>query len=198
MQLFGGGTISRTEARPEETTWLVEEIIPNKTHHDQAETLVAAPLQTVNRRFFDLTSAIGSEQYHGNYQAACDAAAVNDYIAKEGVFVEHGEFTGRKRKSSADEVYREAISQDNTESALEVIRQGAPRDYVINFDKLKTNLNRIYKKPPTPYTNPFPQFKNVPAILTEWAIDNIRDPCGATTRPKSIIIEGPTRTCKTC
>ncbi|KAI8572334.1 hypothetical protein RHMOL_Rhmol01G0190100 [Rhododendron molle] len=114
------------------------------------------------------------------------------------MFVEHREFTGCKRKSSSDEVYREAISQDNTQSALEVIRQGAPHDYLINFDKLNTNLNRIYKKPHTSYTNPFPNFENVPSIKTEWARENIRDPCGATSRPKSIIIEGPTRTGKTC
>ncbi|KAE9457820.1 hypothetical protein C3L33_10250, partial [Rhododendron williamsianum] len=151
-------------------------------HHDDGSPhvhcLIQFPykFQTINRQFFDLTSAIGSEQYHGNYQAARDAATVNDYIAKEGVFVEHGEFIGRKQKSSADVVYREAISQDNTESALEVIRQGAPCDYVINFDKVKTNLNRIYKKPPTPYTNPFSDFENIPAIMTEWAHENIRDP----------------------
>ncbi|KAG5545783.1 hypothetical protein RHGRI_018069 [Rhododendron griersonianum] len=98
-------------------------------------------------QFFDLTSATGSEQYHGNYQATRDAATVNDYIAKEGVFVEHGEFTGRKRKSSADEVYRETISQDNTESALEVIRQGAPcpnSAYKAFLDKPENEALRIW------------------------------------------------------
>ncbi|CDP20185.1 unnamed protein product [Coffea canephora] len=82
--------------------------------------------------------------------------------------------------------------------ALNIIKRGDPRSFIIHYDKLSSNLDRIFQKPPEPYVARFPQFERVPSFLIHWADKNVTGPDDRPHRPTFIIIEGPNRTGKTC
>lgn len=152
--------------------------------------------RTRNQRFFDISL------FHPNVQGARNAAAVRDYISKYGDFTEWGAFQsdGRTRHAAdhGDEVYAAALASDDKRIALDIIKKGDPRSFVIHYDRMSSNLDRIFLKPSDPYQSNFPNFQNVPQSLAQWAAENVRGPENRPHRPKSVIIEGPSRTGKTC
>ncbi|CAC85518.1 AC1 protein [Tomato yellow leaf curl China virus-Tb[Y8]] len=159
--------------------------------------------QCKNQRFFDLTSPHRSAHFHPNIQGAKSSTDVKSYMEKDGDVLDHGVFQidGRSARGgcqSANDAYAEAINSGSKASALNILREKAPKDFVLQFHNLNSNLDRIFTPP---MENIFLLF--LPLLLTKFpknlmsgAVDNVVSAC-APLRPVSIIIEGDSRTGKT-
>ncbi|UED37334.1 AC1 protein [Conyza yellow vein virus] len=160
--------------------------------------------QCKNQRFFDLTSPTRSTHFHPNIQGAKSSTDVKTYMEKDGDVLDHGVFQidGRSTRGgcqTANDAYAEAINSGSKASALNILKEKAPKDYILQFHNLNSNLDRIFEPPLEAFINPFPlsSFNNVPETLTNWAQENICDPAARPFRPKSIVVEGESRTGKT-
>ena len=126
----------------------------------------------------------GLTHFHPNVQAlqgARESSAINNYMSKHGECIEWGTFQNDRRSSSStklQKVYAAAFASNDQEIALELIRQGDPRGFILNYNysKINSKLDRIFKRPPEPYLSDFTDFSNVPVDLMDWACDNIREP----------------------
>ncbi|QHB15491.1 AC1 [Papaya begomovirus 2] len=152
-------------------------------------------------RFFDLTHPRRSACFHPNVQAAKDTNAVKNYITKEGDYCESGQYkVSGGTKSSKDDVYHNAVNAPSAREALEIIRAGDPKTFVVSYHNVKSNIERLFAKAPEPWVPPFPlsSFTNVPEEMQEWADEYFGVvPAARPVRPRSIIIEGDSRTGKT-
>nr|QIJ32436.1 replication protein [Malvastrum yellow vein Honghe virus] len=157
-----------------------------------------------NNRFFDLVSPTRSAHFHPNIQGAKSSSDVKSYIHKDGDTLEWGEFqidgrSARGGQQSANDAYAKALNAGSKSEALNVIKELAPKDYVLQFHNLNSNLDRIFTPPMEEYISPFSSssFDRVPEELEEWACENVVDAAARPLRPQSIVIEGDSRTGKT-
>nr|AHA82217.1 AC1 [Tomato leaf curl Joydebpur virus] len=157
-----------------------------------------------NNRFFDLVSATRSAHSHPNIQGAKSASDVKAYVEKDGDFIDFGVFQidGRSARGgcqSANDAYAEAINSGSKAAALNILREKAPKDFVLQFHNLNANLDRIFTPPLEVYVSPFcpSSFDQVPGELEEWAAENVLGAAARPLRPMSIVIEGDSRTGKT-
>ncbi|ABF71078.2 AC1 [Begomovirus solanumgujaratense] len=160
--------------------------------------------QCKNNRFFDLTSPTRSAHFHPNIQGAKSSSDVKSYMEKDGDVIDHGVFQvdGRSARGgcqSANDAYAEAINSGSKAQALNILREKAPKDFVLQFHNLNSNLDRIFTPPMDVYVSPFlsSSFDQVPEELEEWAAENVCSPAARPLRPISIVIEGDSRTGKT-
>ncbi|ACF04176.1 replication-associated protein [Tomato yellow leaf curl virus] len=157
-----------------------------------------------NQRFFDLVSPSRAAHFHPNIQGAKSSSDVKSYIDKEGDTLDWGEFqidgrSARGGQQSANDAYAAAINSGSKAEALRVLRELAPRDYILQFHNLNSNLDRIFQEPPAPYISPFlsSSFNQVPEELEVWVSENVMSSAARPWRPNSIVIEGDSRTGKT-
>ncbi|ADV15495.1 replication-associated protein [Solanum mosaic Bolivia virus] len=158
-----------------------------------------------NQRFFDLVSPTRSAHFHPNIQGAKSSSDVKTYMEKDGDFVDFGTFQidGRSARGgcqSANDTYAKVLNADSITTALKILREEQPRDYVLQLDKIRAHVQKIFEKPPEPWVSPFrlSSFTNVPDEMQEWADDYFgKDSAARPERPISIIIEGDSRTGKT-
>ncbi|ASL70132.1 replication associated protein [Emilia yellow vein Thailand virus] len=157
-----------------------------------------------NNRFFDLTSPTRSAHFHPNIQAAKSSSDVKSYMDKDGDVLDFGSFQidGRSARGgcqTANDAYAEAINSGSKAAALNILREKAPKDFVLQFHNLTSNLDRIFTPPIEEYISPFSSssFDQVPEELDEWAADNVVSAAARPLRPVSIVIEGDSRTGKT-
>ncbi|CAI45391.1 AC1 protein [Senecio yellow mosaic virus] len=157
-----------------------------------------------NNRFFDMVSPTRSTHFHPNIQGAKSSSDVKSYLDKDGDTIEWGEFQidGRSARGglqSTNDAYAQAINAGSKHEALEIIKELVPKDYVLQFHNLNNNLDRIFKPPSEVYVSPFHNstFTQVPDELKDWVSENVRDTAARPWRPKSIVIEGDSRTGKT-
>nr|AHA80812.1 replicase [Bhendi yellow vein mosaic virus] len=157
-----------------------------------------------NQRFFDLVSPSRSVHFHPNIQGAKSSSDVKSYIDKDGDTLEWGEFqidgrSARGGQQTANDAYAAALNAGSKSEALRVIRELAPKDYVLQFHNLNANLDRIFTPPLEVYVSPFlsSSFDQVPEELEEWVSENVMDAAARPLRPLSIVIEGDSRTGKT-
>nr|AXU39841.1 replication-associated protein [Desmodium leaf distortion virus]AXU39846.1 replication-associated protein [Desmodium leaf distortion virus] len=152
-------------------------------------------------RFFDLTHPRRSANFHPNVQAAKDSNAVRNYITKEGDYCESGQYKVHGgTKANKDDVYHNAVNAPGAAEALDIIRAGDPKSFIVSYHHIKANLERLFAKPPEKWTPPFrlSSFTNVPDEMQEWADDYFgRSSAARPERPISIIVEGESRTGKT-
>nr|AMT75084.1 AC1 protein [Papaya leaf curl China virus] len=160
--------------------------------------------QCKNQRFFDLTSPSRSAHFHPNIQAAKSSTDVKSYMDKDGDVLDHGVFQidGRSARGgcqSAHDAYAEAINSGSKTSALNILKEKAPKDYVLPFHNLNNNLDRIFSPPQEVFVCPFlsSSFDQVPEELEDWVSENVSGAAARPWRPKSIVIEGDSRTGKT-
>nr|AJE24907.1 replication-associated protein [Tomato leaf curl Bangladesh virus] len=160
--------------------------------------------QCRNNRFFDLTSPTRSAHFHPNIQGAKSSTDVKTYMEKDGDVLDHGVFQidGRSARGgcqSANDAYAEAINSGSKAEALNILKEKAPKDYVLQFHNLNSNLDRIFTPPMEVYVSPFSSssFDQVPEELEEWAAENVVSDAARPLRPISIVIEGDSRTGKT-
>nr|WLD30031.1 AL1 [Begomovirus spathoglottis 1] len=157
-----------------------------------------------NQRFFDLVSPTRSAHFHPNIQGAKSSSDVKSYIDKDGDTLEWGTFQvdGRSARGglqTANDAYARALNTGNKSEALSVLRELAPKDFILQFHNLNSNLDRIFAPPAEAYISPFlsSSFDQVPSELEEWVCNNIMSAAARPFRPRSIIIEGDSRTGKT-
>ncbi|BAG68479.1 AC1 protein [Eupatorium yellow vein virus-[Japan:Kagawa:Tomato:1997]] len=157
-----------------------------------------------NQRFFDLVSPTRSAHFHPNIQGAKSSSDVKAYMEKDGDILDFGIFQvdGRSARGgcqSANDAYAEAINSGSKSSALNILRRKAPKDYVLQFHNLNSNLDRIFDPPLEVFVCPFTasSFDQVPEELEEWAAENVMSSAARPWRPMSIVIEGNSRTGKT-
>nr|CBJ17735.1 truncated replication initiator protein [Cotton leaf curl Burewala virus] len=116
-----------------------------------------------NNRFFDLVSPTRSAHFHPNIQGAKSSSDVKAYIDKDGDTLEWGEFqidgrSARGGQQTANDAYAAALNAGSKSEALRVIKELAPKDFVLQFHNLNANLDRIFQEPPAPYISPFSPF----------------------------------------
>nr|WDE41089.1 replicase [Chilli leaf curl virus] len=157
-----------------------------------------------NNRFFDLVSPTRPAHFHPNIQGAKSSSDVKAYVEKNGDFIDFGVFqvdgrSARGGQQSANDAYAEAINSGSKAAALNILREKAPKDYVLQFHNLNPNLDRIFTPPLEVYVSPFcsSSFDQVPEELEEWAAENVLGAAARPLRPISIFIEGDSRTGKT-
>ncbi|ADO40522.1 replicase [Bhendi yellow vein mosaic virus [India:Guntur OY112:2005]] len=157
-----------------------------------------------NQRFFDLVSPSRSVHFHPNIQGAKSSSDVKSYIDKDGDTLEWGEFqidgrSARGGQQTANDAYAAALNAGSKSEALRVIRELAPKDYVLQFHNLNANLDRIFTPPLEVYVSPFlsSSFDQVPEELEEWVSENVMDAAARPLRPLSLVLEGDSRTGKT-
>ncbi|ADO40841.1 replicase [Bhendi yellow vein India virus [India:Phalaghat:OY01:2005]] len=160
--------------------------------------------QCRNNRFFDLTSPTRSAHFHPNIQGAKSSSDVKSYIDKDGDTLEWGEFqidgrSARGGQQTANDGYAAALNAGSKSEALRVIRELAPKDYVLQFHNLNANLDRIFTPPLEVYVSPFlsSSFDQVPEELEEWVSENVMDAAARPLRSLSLVLEGDSRTGKT-
>ncbi|BAB86384.1 replication-associated protein [Tobacco leaf curl Japan virus-[JP2]] len=160
--------------------------------------------QCTNQRFFDLVSPTRSAHFHPNIQGAKSSSDVKTYMEKDGDVIDYGVFQvdGRSARGgcqSANDAYAEAINSGSKSSALSILREKAPKDFVLQFHNLNSNLDRIFSPQLEEFVCPFSpsSFDRVPEELEEWAAETVREFAARPWRPISIVIEGDSRTGKT-
>nr|AWQ13215.1 replication associated protein [Tomato leaf curl Kerala virus] len=157
-----------------------------------------------NKRFFDLVSPTRSAHFHPNIQGAKSSSDVKSYLEKDGDTLDWGEFqidgrSARGGQQTANDAYAAALNAGSKSEALRVIKESAPKDYVLQFHNLNANLDRIFTPPMEVYVSPFSSssFDQVPEELEEWAAENVVSDAARANRPISVVIEGDSRTGKT-
>nr|AFB83419.1 replication associated protein [Cotton leaf curl Burewala virus] len=157
-----------------------------------------------NNKFFDLVSPNRAAHFHPNIQGAKSSSDVKAYINKDGDAFEWGEFqidgrSPRGGQQTANGAYAAALNAGSKSEALRVLKELAPKIFGLQFHNLNANLTRIFREAPAPYIFPFSpsSFDQVPEELGIWAIDNVVDAAARPLRPRSIVIEGDSRTGKT-
>nr|QSX72152.1 AC1 protein [Papaya leaf curl China virus] len=160
--------------------------------------------QCKNQRIFDLVSPNRSAHFHPNIQGAKSSTDVKAYMEKDGDVLDHGVFQidGRSARGgcqSANDAYAEAINSGSKAAALNILKEKAPKDFVLQFHNLNSNLDRIFAPPLEVFVCPFlsSSFDQVPEELEEWVSENVSGAAARLWRPKSIVIEGDSRTGKT-
>nr|BDQ69139.1 replication associated protein [West African Asystasia virus 2] len=161
-------------------------------------------LTCTNNRLFDCVHPSSSTCFHPNIQAAKSCSDVKSYIDKDGDTLEWGEFqidgrSARGGQQTANDAYAKAINSGSKSEALNILRELAPKDFVLQYHNLNSNLDRIFQAPPETYVSPFlsSSFDRVPEELEVWVSDNVMGPAARPWRPNSIVIEGDSRTGKT-
>nr|UOL66052.1 replication-associated protein [Squash leaf curl China virus]UOL66060.1 replication-associated protein [Squash leaf curl China virus] len=160
--------------------------------------------QCKNSRFFDLVSPSRSTHFHPNIQGAKSASDVKQYIDKDGDVLEWGVFqidgrSARGGQQTANDAYAKAINTGNKDDALKVLKELAPKDYVLQFHNLTANLDRIFPPQAEVYVSPYSvsSFDRVPQELVDWVSGNVGCSAARPNRPIGIVLEGDSRTGKT-
>lgn len=154
----------------------------------------SSPLSTRNQSLLDYAGS------HPNIQAIrTTPQRAWDYAGKDDdVIHEYGSFDGADGagQSRRDSIWSDALQQTDKISFLEVIKQNAPRDYVIFNGQITAFADRTYAEAKPEYISPAIQTHGF-GILQEW-LEQSRINCGDREgRVKSLILWGPSLTGKT-
>nr|QHU79521.1 replication associated protein [Opuntia virus 1] len=164
-----------------------------------------------NNRFFDLRHPHSSIQFHPNIQSAKTSSDCKTYMEKDGDVLDFGVFqidgrSARGGKQSANDSYAKALNATSKDEAMRIIREEQPQHYVLMFHNINSNLDKIFAPPPKPFENIFSNFK-ITDDMEQWLGEtfefDVTSPAGPIVnnvighRPKSLIVEGPSRTGKT-
>ncbi|AAZ77640.1 replication-associated protein [Tomato leaf curl Uganda virus - [Iganga]] len=183
---------------------ICKELHQNGEPHLHALIQFEGKITVTNNRLFDCSHPSCSTSFHPNIQGAKSSSDVNSYLDKDGDTIEWGEFqidgrSARGGQQSANDAYAKALNSGSKSEALRVLRELAPKDFVLQFHNLNSNLDRIFQEPPAPYVSPFlsSSFNQVPEELECWVSENVMTSAARPWRPISIVIEGDSRTGKT-
>nr|WER78681.1 C1 [Tomato yellow leaf curl virus] len=183
---------------------LCRELHKNEEPHLHVLILFKGKYQCKNQRFFYLGSPTTSPHFPLNIQGAKSSSDVKTYMEKDGDFIDFGVFqvdgrSARGGQQSANDAYAEAINSGCKSEALYILKEKAPKDYILQFHNLSSNLDRIFSPPLEVYVSPFlsSSFNQVPDELEEWVAENVVSSAARPWRPISIVIEGDSRTGKT-
>lgn len=156
-------------------------------------------LDVQREAYFDI------DGYHPNIQATKNLEEAITYAKKGGDFWEDGTVVlgserKRKRADDQDDVYRQAMNECQDKiSFLKAIEEGAPRDYVLNYDRILAMAEARFATEDTivPYVPAHTRqsFTKVPEELDDWIRCNLD--CPQPERPRCLVLVGPSRLGKT-
>lgn len=151
------------------------------------------PCRTSNERLFDYGGA------HPNILPVPRTPGKSwDYAGKDGdILYECGPRPGESGTSSRgrDGIWADAIALPTKTEFLDHLRTSAPRDYVLYFEAIERFADRFYSNPTPEYSSP--SFELLDSERVDGAVERLRIGRGDGSRPKSLILWGPTRTGKT-
>lgn len=131
--------------------------------------------------------------YHGNYQAARKPKDVIAYCKKDGDFITN---VTESSKRKANDIYADALKADGAEEFMRIISAEAPRDFVLNYERIEALAAKRFKPQVPAYSGrTLDEFNNVPVACLDWCLENVFNP--QPERPKSLLLYGPTRLGKT-
>jgi hypothetical protein len=102
--------------------------------------------------------------HHCNIQSARDATAWYTYIRKDGNYQEWGLFPNNKSS------WASLILLERREDFLNEIQNIAPRDYILQHDRILSYADKRYGDNNTNYEASFGEWK-LPDELTEWLVN---------------------------
>lgn len=137
---------------------------------------------------------------HPNFRSCRSFPAACRYCRKEATgqdLLEVGVDDTGERRRTPNSVYAEAISSPSFDEARDIVREGAPRDFILYGDRIDSRLRSLYAPTVAPYVPEFPResFVNVPERANEWANQYLAGEFQG--RPKSLLLVGPSRLGKT-
>lgn len=172
-------------------------IVSQESHQDGQKHLHAfivsqGRMRFSSQLFFDLESE--GSTYHPNIVKPNDPDATRTYVAKDGDFVEEGEFHSTKKRKGP--TYGELCdASDSKEAFMDAIYQHHSRDYFLHGERIEAMASKRFKPTQQVYVPKYTDFPNLPSLLTDWYgayfVRPRRD------RPKSLILVGPSRLGKT-
>jgi len=122
-----------------------------------------------------------------------------DYAGKDGDIIH--EFGTRPGKSGTlstgrDSIWTDALTQQHKEDFLSILRNRAPRDYVLYYDAIERFAERFYAAPESDYESPDITTQLTDGIIEWYAQSGISDG-QRFGRVKSLALWGPSLTGKT-
>lgn len=140
-------------------------------------------------------------QHHPNIQSVRTGHRRTwDYVGKDGdIIYEQGaapDPTGGPSGSSGESVWAEAARAESEEEFYSILRNGAPRYYILYHRQLEHYAAKFYAVQPEPYRSPTFTDLTGPRIA-EWKDQATIGFNGSGHRRRSLILWGPTRTGKT-
>lgn len=156
-------------------------LVSKELHQDGHPHLHASVSFPSKKNFKSSTFAdliFAGETFHGNYQASRSVTNWIAYCLKEcgEDFREHGDrpTADRQAKRNADEAFAEALSAGSAQEASRIIKEKAPRDWLLYGNQIARNLEQEFHTTeefqPTFATEEFP---NIPGACLEWVSSNL-------------------------
>jgi len=137
------------------------------------------PVDVRSPTFFDI------DGFHPNMQTARHPDKVRDYVKKDGNYIES--WADKRRMG-------DILAEAETPSQfMDLVKENYPEQYVFNLEKIEYAANKLYQRPPSPYTNPELGGLTLTPGMEAWLNIEFVKP----DRPKSLWLCGPTRTGKT-
>lgn len=147
--------------------------------HLHAFLWLSKELHTRDTNFFDV------DDHHPNIQTARNKADVIKYCQKHGDFVEHGDKPGKRK-------WDEVLAATSRKDAESLIRDIAPRDWVLGYDRVQKYLDATYPTAKARYTSEYDfDSASIPSGIRSWIAQR------TDRRAKSLVLLGPSRTGKT-
>lgn len=165
--------------------------------HFHAYVSASTKCTTRNARLFDYAG------YHPNVRPVRKTPWTSwDYVGKgDDVIHEHGARPGRDRAadSGRDSVWARAVAATDKEEFLRLLREEAPREYVLYNAAIERYVEKQFTPQPPAYEGPGFRTDDVEPVgrLNEWLRQSGIAGNGRRGRPRSLIFWGPTRTGKT-
>ncbi|UTQ50857.1 MAG: replicase [Calystegia geminivirus 1] len=157
-----------------------------------------ANFSCTNQKFFDLQHPTRTSTFHSIIQSA-NSSHVKSFIEKDVDYSEWGELQVHGRSRGG--IYAEALKAPSKEAALQIIKGKNPKLFILQFHNLNAKLDRIFTPPPALFVSQWnPSSFRVPSTIADWIASSIfagDNAAARPERPRSIIIEGPTRIGKT-
>ena len=176
---------------PRSLAWAV---VAHELHKDEGDHLhcqleFKERYNCINELAFDIKG------YHPNVQASRSTSKVAKYCAKEDCYSLYGitpeDF---RKKIGYTNPWNEALQAKTAADAIEIIRNGAARDYIINSERIEATMKRL-KTGATTYVPIFDQDQPfvVPVEVQSWLDTEFIKK----TRARCLCLIGPTKLGKT-
>lgn len=112
--------------------------------------------------------------YHPNIARPRSVAAVIKYVQKDGDFIASLGIDVLLKKKSWGQIRAEATS---TVEYLASVGEHYPRDFALNYERLRVFAEIIFPDPLPVYESPYPRDSfNVPPELNDWVDENVAMP----------------------
>jgi len=127
--------------------------------------------------------------FHPNIQVPRKISEVADYCKKDGDFVEEGELPKTKRDWSV------VVAAETRADMMLAVKEIAPRDLVLNLEKLEYYASKRWRSEAVVYTPEFTEFTFCQELHDWWRV-NLQMPV-TRGRRRSLILKSPSKYGKT-